>query len=105
MLIGKILVLGLLAISAAGGAASTTTKYAGGAVETVSWGLKNAFAATEKVGWGVRKGGEYFENKFQDLNDYAKNCLRKEEYRNLTDTYNFQSQLVEGEWVLVNELK
>ena len=85
--------------------ATATTEVLGGTTEYVSWGLKNTFATTEVIGKGVKVGSKYVKEQFQDLNDFSRKQLEKQEYRNLNDTYNWRGKVVEGDWILVNKFQ
>ena len=89
-----------------GDTAGKTAKGSGATVEYVSWGVRKAadvvLNTTETVGYYVKEAGRNVENGSQWLNEQATNSLRKEEYRELTDTYDFTEKTVENDWTLIN---
>ncbi|KLL04435.1 MAG: hypothetical protein MRERV_22c025 [Mycoplasmataceae bacterium RV_VA103A] len=94
----------MLGLSFFGIGAGVATQTTGTGVENGSWILEQGFKATKNLGHGVGVIGEKMNNGSQYVNNWATNSLRKDEYRDLyfAEPYNFQAQVVEKDWVLIN---
>lgn len=113
MKILKLLTIGLNLFSIVGQGVGKTAKVAGKGIENSSYSLRRGVEVvtnfTESVGKYTAETGAFINEKCEKINAWTSRKLaleaRKEEYRELSSKFNFESSdIEEGDWVLITPM-